>query len=192
GRYWFARGAGTTNVVWGFFAHDWVTAGLTALISGLGFTIFRQRRQGRLLALVLLPLITALRYTQDGPLIFAVTCLGVLMGWVYQKIPDDLDLPVQDGRLESRTMFRFFRGDRGLVDLDQPLDPSKYGSKPLSWVSYGPGAILSARLCASAGDDPRPCWPLSSLPPPSRWWCDPPPRTKIPAPPPPLEFINPF
>jgi glycerol-3-phosphate acyltransferase PlsY len=29
GRYWFAKGAGTTNVVWGFVVHDWVTSLLT-------------------------------------------------------------------------------------------------------------------------------------------------------------------
>ena len=48
GRYWIARGAGTTNVVWGFIVHDPIVAGLTFLISFISFTIFRERRQGRL------------------------------------------------------------------------------------------------------------------------------------------------
>ncbi|WP_017299257.1 glycerol-3-phosphate acyltransferase [Nodosilinea nodulosa] len=128
GRYWFAQGAGTTNVVWGIVAYDWVTALLTFFISGLGFTIFRERRQGRLLALVLLPVITALRHP-DGPLVLAMACLSGLIAWIYQKLPDDLDLPDDEGRLESRTMFRFFRGDRGLVALDHPLDAAKFGHK---------------------------------------------------------------
>jgi glycerol-3-phosphate acyltransferase PlsY len=54
GRYWFARGAGTTNVMWGFIVHDWITSLITFIISGIGFTIFRERRQGRLLVLILL------------------------------------------------------------------------------------------------------------------------------------------
>lgn len=155
GRYWFAKGAGTTNVVWGFVVHDWVTSLLTGLISGLGFTIFRERRQGRLLVLVLLPILTALRHPNDGPLVLAVACLSGLIAWIYQKLPDDLDLPTEGGRLESRTMFRFFRGDRGLVALDRPLDPTQFGPKAATlgqlraWgYPVPPGYVLQA------GDDP--------------------------------------
>ncbi|TVP63083.1 MAG: pyruvate phosphate dikinase PEP/pyruvate-binding protein [Leptolyngbya sp. LCM1.Bin17] len=155
GRYWFAKGAGTTNVVWGFVVHDWVTAALTLLVSGLGFTIFRERQQGRLLVLGLLPVLTALRHTADGPRILAVTCLSGLIAWIYQKLPDDLDLPTQGGRLESRTMFRFFRGDRGLVALDRPLDPTKYGSKAATLgqlVAWG--YPVPRGYVLPAGDDP--------------------------------------
>lgn len=155
GRYWFAKGAGTTNVVWGFVVHDWVTSLLTWLISGLGFTIFRERRQGRLLVLVLLPILTALRHPNNGPLVLAVACLSGLIAWIYQKLPDDLDLPTEGGRLESRTMFRFFRGDRGLVALDRPLKPTQFGPKAATLgqlTSWGypvpPGYVLKA------GDDP--------------------------------------
>ncbi|HIK45585.1 MAG TPA: glycerol-3-phosphate acyltransferase [Leptolyngbyaceae cyanobacterium M65_K2018_010] len=155
GRYWFAKGAGTTNVVWGFLVHDWVTALLTLLISGLGFTIFRERHQGRLLVLVLLPLLTALRHPGDGPLVMAVACLSGLIAWIYHKLPDDLDLPPEGGRWESRTMFRFFRGDRGLVALDHPLDATKFGQKAATlgqlrtWgYPVPPGYVLQA------GDDP--------------------------------------
>ncbi|MGF1571191.1 MAG: glycerol-3-phosphate acyltransferase [Nodosilinea sp.] len=155
GRYWFAKGAGTTNVVWGFVVHDWVTALLTLIISGFGFTIFRERRQGRLLVLVLLPLLTALRHPQDGPLILAVTSLSALIGWIYQKLPDDLDLSTQAGRLESRAMFQFFRGDRGLVALDQPLDPAKYGSKAATLGQLSAwGYAVPRGYVIQAGDDP--------------------------------------
>lgn len=157
GRYWFARGAGTTNVVWGFVVHDPITALLTLLISGLGFTLFRQRRQGRSLVLVLLPLITALRYPQDAARVGAVACLSGLIAWIYHKLPDDLDLPVAAGRLESRSMFRFFRGDRSLVCLDRPLDPARYGAKAATlgqlraWgYTVPPGYVIEA------GDDLAP------------------------------------
>ncbi|NES83502.1 MAG: glycerol-3-phosphate acyltransferase, partial [Moorea sp. SIO2B7] len=43
GRYWIAKGAGTTNVVWGIVVHDPITAGLVFLIGGISFTINRDR-----------------------------------------------------------------------------------------------------------------------------------------------------
>ncbi len=154
GRYWFAKGAGTTNVVWGVAAYDWPTAVLTFFLSGLGFTIFRERRQGRLLSLVLLPLITALRH-QDGALVLAMTCLSILIAWSYQKLPDDLDLPDDEGRLESRTMFRFFRGDRALVALDAPLDAAKFGNKAATLGQLSAwGYAVPRGYVLPAGDDP--------------------------------------
>jgi pyruvate,water dikinase len=155
GRYWFAQGAGTTNVVWGFIVHDWVTALLTLLVSGLGFTIFRERQQGRLLVLVLLPIFTALRHTQDGPRILAVTCLSALIAWIYAKIPDDLNLSVEEGRLESRSMFQFFRGDRSLVSLEQPLNPNKFGGKAAGLGQLRAwGYPVPRGYVIQAGDDP--------------------------------------
>lgn len=154
GRYWFAKGAGTTNVVWGIAVYDWPTAMLTLMLSGLGFTIFRERRQGRLLSLVLLPLITALRHS-DGELVLAMACLSGLIAWIYQKLPDDLDLPDNEGRLESRTMFRFFRGDRALVALDRPLDPAKFGHKAATLGQLTAwGYPVPRGYVLPAGDDP--------------------------------------
>ncbi|PZV09496.1 MAG: pyruvate phosphate dikinase PEP/pyruvate-binding protein [Leptolyngbya sp.] len=154
GRYWFAKGAGTTNVVWGIAVYDWPTALLTFMLSGLGFTIFRERRQGRLLSLVLLPLITALRHS-NGELVLAMTCLSGLIAWIYQKLPDDLDLPDDEGRLESRTMFRFFRGDRALVALDRPLDPAKFGHKAATLGQLTAwGYPVPRGYVLPAGDDP--------------------------------------
>ncbi|MFZ4640479.1 MAG: glycerol-3-phosphate acyltransferase [Nodosilinea sp.] len=154
GRYWFGRGAGTTNVVWGFILHDWVTAVLTFLISGIGFTLFRQRRQGRLLVLILLPSITALRYPSNAPLVLAVGCLSGLIAWIYTKLPDDLDLPPEGGRLESRAMFRFFQGDRGLVALDRPLNPDQYGQKAATLGQlYAWGYPVPPGYVIKAGDD---------------------------------------
>jgi len=55
GRYWMGKGAGTTNVVWGFVVHDWRVALLVFLIGGIGFTIIRDRTMGRYGVLVLFP-----------------------------------------------------------------------------------------------------------------------------------------
>jgi phosphohistidine swiveling domain-containing protein/glycerol-3-phosphate acyltransferase PlsY len=170
GRYWFAKGAGTTNVVWGFVVHDPVTALLIFIIGGVGFTILRERQAGKLGVLVLIPLITALRYPNSGDLIGATVTLSLLLGWIYQKIPDDLDLPSNQSQTGSRPVFRFFRGDRALLSLDQPLQPEKVGQKaatlsqlkrlgypvPMGWVLL-PGddpATLTAAL------DPSPEQPM--------------------------------
>jgi phosphoenolpyruvate synthase/pyruvate phosphate dikinase/glycerol-3-phosphate acyltransferase PlsY len=129
GRYWIGRGAGTTNVVWGYVVHDPIAAFLVFILSGILFTIFRERRQGRTLVLILFPLITALRHPQETALIAAAIALGGLLGWIYGRIPDDLDLSPQAGRRESQAVFKFFRSDRAIVSLDQPLQPGKVGQK---------------------------------------------------------------
>lgn len=129
GRYWGAKGAGTTNVTWGFIVHDPITAGLLLLISFVGFTLLRERRQGRLLVLLLLPILTALRHSGEGGRVLAVACLSGLIAWIYQKMPDDLALPTHEGQVESQRMFQFFRGDRALLSLETPLPVEKAGQK---------------------------------------------------------------
>ncbi len=129
GRYWMGKGAGTTNVVWGYVVHDWRVAGLVFLIGGIGFTILRERELGRIGVLILFPLITALLHPQDSARIGAAIALAVLIGWIYRKIPDDLDLPAETGQAESQKVFRFFSGDRAIVSLDAQLDASKVGQK---------------------------------------------------------------
>lgn len=154
GRYWGAKGAGTTNVTWGFMVHDPITSGLTFLISFLGFTLFREKHQGRLLVLALLPLLTILRH-QDGTRFLAVVCLSSLIAWIYQKIPDDLEMPTTGARVESQRMFQFFRGDRALLSLDKPLPIKKVGGKAaglsqlMSW-----GYPVPRGYVLPAGDDP--------------------------------------
>ena len=154
GRYWGAKGAGTTNVTWGFIVHDWITSGLTFLISFLGFTIFREKRQGRLLVLILLPVLTALRHA-DGMRILMVACLSGLIAWIYQKMPDDLEMPVSGARIESQRMFKFFRGDRALLSLDTPLPIENAGSKgaTLSQLKHW-GYPVPQGYVLPAGDDP--------------------------------------
>lgn len=157
GRYWFARGAGTTNVVWGYIVHDPITALLTAIIGGIGFTLLRERQTGKLSVLVLLPLITALRYPYAGELIGANITLSLLIGWIYQKIPDDLNLPVERVQSNSRQMFQFFRGDRALRSLDQSLQPQKVGPKAASLSQLKRwGYPVPTGYVLPPGDDPTP------------------------------------
>lgn len=157
GRYWMGQGAGTTNVVWGFLVHDPIAWGCIVLMGSVSFTLFRQREQGRTLVLILMPLVTLLLHASDGPRIGATIALSLLLYWIYRKMPDDLDLPVGDSHQESEKLFRFFRGDRAIVSLDQTLDPSDVGAKAahLSQLKrWGypvpPGWVLPP------GDDPAP------------------------------------
>lgn len=129
GRYSLGRGAGTTNVVWGYIVHDWRVAALVFLISGVSFTLMRQREQGRLVVLLLVPVILALLHPGQTGRVVAAIALSSLIALIYQSIPDDLDLSTSAATPESRRMFRFFRGDRGLKTLDDSLKADVTGAK---------------------------------------------------------------
>ena len=157
GRYQLGKGAGTTNVVWGIIAHDWVAALFVFLIGGVGFTIFRDRTSGRFGVLILLPLILALLHPQDPARIVAAITLGGVLAWIYQKIPDDLDLPSKEGKAESQKVFRFFRGDRTIISLDSKLETSKVGQKAATLSQLkGWGYSVATGWVLPPGDDPEP------------------------------------
>ncbi|MBD1809112.1 glycerol-3-phosphate acyltransferase [Microcoleus sp. FACHB-SPT15] len=157
GRYQLGKGAGTTNVVWGIIAHDWVAALFVFLMGGVGFTIFRNRTSGRFGVLILLPLILALLHPQDPARIVAAIALGGVLAWIYQKIPDDLDLPSKEGKAESQQMFRFFRGERAIISLDSKLDSSKVGQKAATLSQLkGWGYSVATGWVLPPGDDPEP------------------------------------
>ncbi len=169
GRYWMGKAAGTTNVVWGVLVHDWRVAGLVFLIGGISFTILREKQLGRIWVLILFPLITALLHAQDSARIAAAIALAVLLGWIYKKIPDDLDLPPPAGQESSQRVFRFFRGDKGIVSLDAQLDASKVGNKAatLSQLKRW-GYPVPMGWVLPPGDDPEPlikCLQVSELAP---------------------------
>lgn len=157
GRYWMGKGAGTTNVVWGFVVHDWRVALLVFLIGGISFTIFRDRSSGRNGVLILFPLILALLHPHDLARIVAAVVLGGLIAWIYQKIPDDLDLQPDEGKAESQPVFRFFRGDRAIISLDKELDAQKVGQKAatLSQLKRW-GYAVPMGWVLPPGDDPEP------------------------------------
>ncbi len=157
GRYWMGKGAGTTNVVWGIVVHDPKTALFVFLIGGISFTILRDRTSGRLGVLILFPLILFLLHPQESARVVAAIALGGLLAWIYQKIPDDLDLPSQEGKAESKPVFRFFRGDRAIISLDTELDAQKVGQKAatLSQLKRW-GYAVPAGWVLPPGDDPDP------------------------------------
>ncbi len=129
GRYWMGKGAGTTNVTWGIFVHDPITASLVFLIGIISFTINRDRQFGKLGVLVLLALIIGLRHINHPEYFFAAIALGCLLAWIYEQIPDDLDLPASEVNPQSQKMFRFFRPDKTIISLDQKLNVQKVGVK---------------------------------------------------------------
>ncbi|HAA27002.1 MAG TPA: pyruvate phosphate dikinase PEP/pyruvate-binding protein, partial [Cyanobacteria bacterium UBA8553] len=157
GRYWMGKGAGTTNVVWGFVVHDPVAALLVFLIGGISFTILRDRKSGRYGILILFPLILFLLHPNESARIVMAIALGGLLAWIYQKIPDDLDLPSEEGKTESQKMFQFFRGDRAIISLDTKLDPNKVGQKAatLSQLKRW-GYSVPTGWVLPPGDDPSP------------------------------------
>ena len=129
GRYWMGKGAGTTNVTWGIFFHDPVAASLVLLIGLISFTINRDRKLGKLGVLVLLALIIGLRHIDQPEYFGATIALGGLLAWIYEKIPDDLDLPASEVNPQSQKMFRFFRPDKAIISLDQKLNAQRVGGK---------------------------------------------------------------
>ena len=157
GRYWMGKGAGTTNVVWGYVVHDLRLAGLVFLIGGIGFTIVRDRKFGRLWILILCPIILALLYPGEQERIVAAIALSFLLGWIYQKIPDDLDLPTNASQPNSQAVFRFFRGDKAMISLQQSLNAAKVGQKAatLSQLKRW-GYPVPSGWVLPPGDDPQP------------------------------------
>jgi phosphohistidine swiveling domain-containing protein/glycerol-3-phosphate acyltransferase PlsY len=157
GRYWGGKGAGTTNIVWGIVVHDPIAAVLVFFLSFVSFTIFRDRRTGRLIVLFLLSLIVSLRHPDDPFRIAMAIALSVFVAWIYTQIPDDLDLSETQANEESRKMFRFFQGNQAIPTLNQSLDPQKVGQKAatLSQLKNW-GYNVPEGWILPAGDDPQP------------------------------------
>jgi glycerol-3-phosphate acyltransferase PlsY len=157
GRYWGGKGAGTTNVTWGIVAHDLWVAAFVLIIGGMGFTIFRERRQGRNSLLIILPLVMALLHWHQGEKIGATIALSALLYWIYQRIPDDLDLSPEAGRSDTRSVFRFFRADKALISLDRSLAVSQVGQKAATLSQlYRWGYPVPKGWVLLPGDDPEP------------------------------------
>ncbi|QMS87405.1 glycerol-3-phosphate acyltransferase [Nostoc edaphicum CCNP1411] len=129
GRYWIGRGAGTTNVVWGFVVHDPLVAIFVSFFAGISFTILQSRKVVKFGVLLLFPLFVTLLHLSDIPRMLAAVALAALMAWIYTKIPDDMNLPAQEAQTESQAMLEFLRGDRTMVSLDEELDAAIVGEK---------------------------------------------------------------
>ncbi|MHC0062841.1 glycerol-3-phosphate acyltransferase [Nostoc sp. UIC 10890] len=129
GRYWIGRGAGTTNVVWGFVVHDPLVAIFVSFFAGISFTILQSRKVVKFGVLLLFPLFVTLLHLSDIPRMLAAVALAALMAWIYTRIPDDMNLPAQEAQTESQAMLEFLRGDRTMVSLDEELDAAIVGEK---------------------------------------------------------------
>jgi phosphohistidine swiveling domain-containing protein/glycerol-3-phosphate acyltransferase PlsY len=129
GRYWLGKSAGTTNAVWGIMTHDPIAAGFVWLISLISFTLIRDRKLGKYGALVLLTLIIGLHHPNQPEYGVATLALASLLAWIYQHIPDDLDLESTTGDTNTNKMFRFFQGDKNILTLDNKLKPQEVGQK---------------------------------------------------------------
>lgn len=130
GRYSLAKGAGTTNVAWGFLMHDPLVAGFVSLVAAIGFIILRSRQTIKYGVLVLFPLLVALMHAEDFPKIVAAFGLAGLLGWIYKQIPDDMDLSVEAAETQAQPMMQYLSGsEQGIVTLDDELDAAIFGAK---------------------------------------------------------------
>ncbi|MGB5635358.1 MAG: glycerol-3-phosphate acyltransferase [Waterburya sp.] len=156
GRYWIGKSAGTTNAVWGIVAHDAIAAGLVWLISLISFTIIRDRQLGKYGALLLLVVIMGLRHPHHLEYATATFALAALLAWIYQNIPDDLDLAENAEQTSSSRMFRFFQGDKNIITLNSRLNADQVGQKAanLSLIKRQ-GYPVAQGWVLRPGDDPK-------------------------------------
>ena len=108
GRYLIHRGAGVTNVVWGYFVHDWRVAFFVGLLGGIIFTLLRAKATSRWLILALTIVITILFHPYDTEELTASILLCLVIAIIYSQIPDDLDLAESAVKPESRRMLKLF------------------------------------------------------------------------------------
>ncbi|BAY96411.1 pyruvate phosphate dikinase PEP/pyruvate-binding protein [Tolypothrix tenuis PCC 7101] len=129
GRYSLGKGAGTTNVVWGFLVHDPLVAGFIGLLAAIAFSVFQSKNLVKFGVLLLLPIFEIVLHTEDFSRVIAAVALAGLLGWIYTRIPDDLKLPVPGAKSESKPMLEFLGGDIKLFSLNEDLDESIVGHK---------------------------------------------------------------
>ena len=129
GRYWGGKGAGATNVTWGIVFHNPPGALLIALIGGVSFTIWREKKVGRISILILMVVVLSAQKISDPNYIFMTCILAGLMIWIYDHMADDLDLNPEQVNSESSKMFNFFRGDKSVLSLNDNLSAQQVGNK---------------------------------------------------------------
>ncbi len=129
GRYWWAKGAGVTNVTWGLLFHNPIATLLVILVGGVSFTLFREKKSGRFAMLGLMVAVFSLQNPHQSGYVFAIISLASLLAWIIQNIPDDLDLDKTQVNQDSAKMFNFFRGDKSISNLDETLKIKEVGNK---------------------------------------------------------------
>lgn len=156
GRYAMGRGAGTTNVVWGFLVHDPLLSIFVGLLAMITFTLSQSRTLVKYGVLFVFPLFTLILHAEDFPKILAAIALAGLLGWIYTKIPDDLDLAPTEVDNQSQAVFEYLRGDRVILSLDDELDTALVGQKAatLSQIKRW-GYSVPKGWVLVPGDDPE-------------------------------------
>lgn len=129
GRYGVGRGAGTTNVVWGFLVHDPLVTVFTSLLAIISFTLLKSKQLVKFGVLFVFPLFVVLLNVENFPKIMAAIVLAGMLGWIYTKIPDDLKLPAEAADTNSQVAFTYLRGQGQILSLDDELDPAVVGQK---------------------------------------------------------------
>jgi len=157
GRYWIGRGAGTTNVVWGFVVHDPLVAIFVFFFAGISFSVMHSRHVVKFGVLLLFPLFVTLLHLSDVPKMLAAVVLACLMAWIYTKIPDDMNLAAEEAQTESQAMLEFLRGDRAMVSLDEELDAAIVGEKAatLSQIKRWGYSVPKGWVLAPIDEDPE-------------------------------------
>jgi len=129
GRYWWGKGAGATNLTWGIVAHNPLASLLIFILGGVSFTIWREKQTGRISVLVLMVVVLSAQKINQPEYIFFTVILASVMIWIYRQMADDLELNPSGVNQDSAKMFRFFRGDSGILSLNESLNPQKVGAK---------------------------------------------------------------
>ncbi|MDZ8183999.1 MAG: glycerol-3-phosphate acyltransferase [Nostoc sp. ChiSLP02] len=164
GRYWIGRGAGTTNVVWGFVVHDPLVAIFVFFFAAISFAFLQSRQVVKFGVLLLFPLSVMLLHLGEIPRVLAAVALAGLMAWIYTKIPDDMNLPAEEAQTESQAMLEFLSGDvydglrqRAMVSLDEELDAAIVGEKAasLSQIKRWGYSVPKGWVLAPVDEDPQ-------------------------------------
>jgi pyruvate,water dikinase len=129
GRYVATKGAGVTNVSWGLLAHDPLVAAFVSLLAATGFLITRSKETIKLGVLVIFPLFVGIIHSQDLPRIIAAFALSGLIYWIYNQIPDDLNLLTEEVDPELQAMMQYPDNEDKIITLDDDLDGEVVGAK---------------------------------------------------------------
>jgi len=157
GQFWLRQSKQILSVVAGGVVYSWQVAFLLLLIGGIGITLLRERRLGRLGILVLFPIVVGLTSEQSSQAMAAMG-LSFVLAWVNEQLPDSnpsASAPSMAGVLVSQSqaddahLFGLFQRDRNIRTLDHPLNADQFGQ---------PAAILSQ--LKSWGYNVPPAWIL--------------------------------
>lgn len=156
GRYAATKGSGITNVSWGMLAHDPLVVGFVIIIAAIGFLITRSKETVKFGVLVLFPLFVGIIHSQDLPRIVAAFGLSGLIYWIYNQIPDDLNLPIEEAESESQQVMQYLNDEDRIITLDDDLDGEVVGSKSatLSQIKRWGYAVPKGWVLAP-GENPR-------------------------------------